>query len=139
MNTKDNQINRNYINDIDKKNESFNINSDYSMNLTQNTTNIDITQNSMITNKDNISFLEKEEEKVMISDELRQNIEKIMDEKFEELIAKINNEFEEKMEALIDEQEEIHNKKMINEAKFYTLERYLKNYCKKANIDYDSL
>ena len=63
----------------------------------------------------------------------------LVDKQFEEEYTKLNNEYEEKIEELLIEQEKIFNKNEMLKAKCNALENYLKNYCKKANIDYDSL
>ena len=75
----------------------------------------------------------------LISPELKEQIEKMVDKQFEEEYKKLNAEYEEKIEELIQEQEEISNKNEIIKAKYDALEEYLKNYCKKANIDYNEL
>ena len=74
-----------------------------------------------------------------IPPELKEQIEKMVDKQFEEEYKKLNAEYEEKIEELIQEQEEIANKNEIVKAKYEALEEYLKNYCKKANIDYNEL
>ena len=74
-----------------------------------------------------------------IPPELKEQIEKIVDKQFEEEYKKLNAEYDEKIEELLQEQEEISNKNEIIKAKYEALEEYLKNYCKKANIDYNDL
>ena len=63
----------------------------------------------------------------------------MVDKQFEEEYKKLNAEYDEKIEELLQEQEEISNKNEIIKAKYEALEEYLKNYCKKANIDYNDL
>ena len=74
-----------------------------------------------------------------IPPELKEQIEKMVDKQFEEEYKKLNAEYDEKIEELLQEQEEISNKNEIIKAKYEALEEYLKNYCKKANIDYNDL
>ena len=72
-------------------------------------------------------------------DEFKEEIEKMVDKQFEEEYSKINKEYDEKLEELLIEQEKIFNKNEMLKAKYNALEKYVKNYCKKANIDYDNL
>lgn len=93
--------------------------------------------------KKNKTTVKKEKKKkskmpIMI-EEFKDEIEKLVDKQFEEEYTKLNNEYEEKIEELLIEQEKIFNKNEMLKAKCNALENYLKNYCKKANIDYDSL
>ena len=74
-----------------------------------------------------------------IPPELKEQIENMVDKQFEEEYRKLNAEYEEKIEELIQEQEDISNRNEIIKAKYEALEEYLKNYCKKANIDYNEL
>ena len=74
-----------------------------------------------------------------IPPELKEQIEKMVDKQFEEEYKKLNAEYDEIIEELLQEQEEISNKNEIIKAKYEALEEYLKNYCKKANIDYNDL
>ena len=78
-------------------------------------------------------------EKREISPELKEQIERMVDAQFEETYKRINAEYDEKIEELIDEQEEISNKNEMIKSKYEALEEYLKNYCKRVNIDYESL
>ena len=71
--------------------------------------------------------------------ELKEQIEKKVDAKFEEQYKLLNSEYDEKIEELLNEYEEICNKNEIIKAKYEALEEYLKNYCKRANIDYNEL
>ena len=80
----------------------------------------------------------KRKKKPIITNEMKEQIEKMVDIQFEEEYNKLNNEYEEKIEELLIEQEKVINKNDIIKAKYDALEAYLKNYCKMANIDYDS-
>ena len=88
---------------------------------------LDLAQNSII--------LEKKE----IAPELKEQIERMVDAQFNEVYKRINAEYDEKIEELIDEQEEISNKNEMIKSKYEALEEYLKNYCKRVNIDYENL
>ena len=82
---------------------------------------------------------EKKKKVPVITDEMKEEIEKMVDKQFEEEYIKLNNEYEDKIEELLNIQEKIFNKNEIVKAKYNALERYLRNYCKKANIDYEGL
>ena len=88
---------------------------------------LDLVQNTII--------LEKKE----IAPELKEQIERMVDAQFNEVYKRINAEYDEKIEELIDEQEEISNKNEMIKSKYEALEEYLKNYCKRVNIDYENL
>ena len=88
---------------------------------------LDLVQNTII--------LEKKE----IAPELKEQIERMVDAQFNEVYKRINAEYDEKIEELIDEQEEISNKNEMIKSKYEALEEYLKNYCKRVNMDYESL
>ena len=88
---------------------------------------LDLAQNTII--------LEKKE----IAPELKEQIERMVDAQFNEVYKRINAEYDEKIEELIDEQEEISNKNEMIKSKYEALEEYLKNYCKRVNIDFESL
>ncbi len=88
---------------------------------------LDLVQNTII--------LEKKE----IAPELKEQIERMVDAQFNEVYKRINAEYDEKIEELIDEQEEISNKNEMIKSKYEALEEYLKNYCKRVNIDFESL
>ena len=81
---------------------------------------------------------QKNKKQIIIA-QFKEQIEKIIDEKFEKEYIKLKNNYEEKIEELLNEQEKIYNKNEIIKAKYYSLERYLKNFCRKLNIDYQSL
>ena len=83
--------------------------------------------------------VKKRKRKPIITDEMKEQIEKMVDLQFEEEFNKLNNEYEEKIEELLIEQEKIIIKNEIIKAKYDALELYLKNYCKMANIDYEKL
>ena len=88
---------------------------------------LDLAQNTII--------LEKKE----IAPELKEQIKRMVDVQFDEVYKRINTEYDEKIEELIDEQEEISNKNEMIKSKYEALEVYLKNYCKRVNIDYENL
>jgi len=100
-------------------------------------------QSSIILNlnleKTKKSKKEKKKKIPVITDEMKEEIESIVDKQFEEEYMKLSNEYENKIEELLNEQEKIFNKNEIIKAKYDALERYVKNYCKKANIDFESL
>ena len=75
----------------------------------------------------------------IITAQFKDELEKMIDEKFEKEYIKLNNDYEEKINELLNEQEKIYNKNEIIKAKYNMLEKYLKNYCRKLNIDYESL
>ena len=111
--------------------------------LENNSINTTLNQNSFIL-QENINereLNEKNDKKktIIISENYKNQIEEIVDKQFEEEYKKLNNEYEEKMEELLNEQEKIFNMNEILKAKYFALERYLKNYCRKANIDYECL
>ena len=81
----------------------------------------------------------KRKTKPKITEEMKAQIEKMVDLQFEEEYNKLNSEYEEKIEELLLEQEKIIIKNEIIKSKYDALEAYLKNYCKMANIDYESL
>ena len=83
--------------------------------------------------------VKKRKRKPIITDEMKEQIEKMVDLQFEEEFNKLNNEYEEKIEELLIELEKIIIKNEIIKAKYDALESYLKNYCKMANIDYEKL
>ena len=83
--------------------------------------------------------VKKAQKKPIITEEMKEQIEKMVDLQFEEEYRKLNDEYEEKIEELLIEQEKVINKNEIIKAKYDALESYLKNYCKMANIDYENL
>ena len=112
-----NNYERSYLNDTTMANSNY----------INNTSKLDLTQNSIdIENKE-------------ISPEIKEQIERMVDAQFEETYKNINAEYDSKIEELLNEQEEICNKNEIIKAKYEALEEYLKNYCKRMNIDYESL
>ena len=84
----------------------------------------------------NTIILEKKKE---IAPELKEQIKRMVDVQFDEVYKRINTEYDKKIEELIDEQEEISNKNEMIKSKYEALEEYLKNYCKRVNIDYENL
>lgn len=75
----------------------------------------------------------------IITEELKEQIEKMVDKEFELQYKELNNYYEQKVEELLNEQETIFNKNEILKQQFNSLVRYIKNYCRKANIDYETL
>ena len=75
----------------------------------------------------------------IITEELKEQIEKMVDKEFELQYKELNNYYEQKVEELLNEQETIFNKNEILKQQFNSLVRYIKNYCRKANIDYEAL
>ena len=75
----------------------------------------------------------------IITEELKEQIEKMVDKEFELQYKELNNYYEQKVEELLNEQETIFNKNEILKQQFNSLVKYIKNYCRKANIDYEAL
>ena len=98
-----------------------------------------INDNSLTNNSKELSQNTIILEKTEISPEIKELIEKMVDDQFEEEYKKINAEYDKKIEELINEREEICNKNEMIKSKYEALEEYLRNYCKRMNIDYDSL
>ena len=112
-----NNYDRSYLNDTTMANSNY----------INNSSNLDLAQNSI--------DLENKE----ISPEIKEQIERMIDAQFEETYKNINVEYDAKIEELLNEQEEICNKNEMIKAKYEALEEYLKNYCKRMNIDYEGL
>ena len=112
-----NNSDRSYLNDTTMANSNY----------INNSSNLDLAQNSI--------DLENKE----ISPEIKEQIERMVDAQFKETYKNINAEYDSKIEELLNEQEEICNKNEMIKAKYEALEEYLKNYCKRMNIDYESL
>ena len=112
-----NNSDRSYLNDTTMANSNY----------INNSSNLDLAQNSI--------DLENKE----ISPEIKEQIERMVDAQFEETYKNINTEYDAKIEELLNEQEEICNKNEMIKAKYEALEEYLKNYCKRMNIDYEGL
>ena len=112
-----NNSDRSYLNDTTMANSNY----------INNSSNLDLAQNSI--------DLENKE----ISPEIKEQIERMIDAQFEETYKNINAEYDSKIEELLNEQEEICNKNEMIKAKYEALEEYLKNYCKRMNIDYEGL
>ena len=112
-----NNSDRSYLNDTTMANSNY----------ISNSSNLDLAQNSI--------DLENKE----ISPEIKEQIERMVDAQFEETYKNINTEYDAKIEELLNEQEEICNKNEMIKAKYEALEEYLKNYCKRMNIDYEGL
>ena len=75
----------------------------------------------------------------IITEELKEQIEKMVDKEFELQYKELNNYYGQKVEELLNEQETIFNKNEILKQQFNSLVKYIKNYCRKANIDYEAL
>ena len=75
----------------------------------------------------------------ILLEEFKDQLDDMLDKHFENEYEKLNNEYEKKIEILLNEQEAIFNKNEILKEKNNALEKYLKNTCKKINIDYESL
>ena len=139
---------QNEENNIIEKNRNYN---NSILNDDANTTYSDSNKNGISMNMSMMSMNQKEEvlkeskkvkkrkRKPIITDEMKEQIEKMVDLQFEEEYRKLNDEYEEKIEELLIEQEKVINKNEIIKAKYDALESYLKNYCKMANIDYENL
>ena len=112
-----NNSDRSYLNDTTIANSNY----------INNSSKLDLAQNSI--------DLENKE----ISPEIKEQIERMVDAQFEETYKNINTEYDAKIEELLNEQEEICNKNEMIKAKYEALEEYLKNYCKRMNIDYEGL
>ena len=112
-----NNSDRSYLNDTTMANSNY----------INNSSNLDLAQNSI--------DLENKE----ISPEIKEQIERMVDAQFEETYKNINTEYDAKIEELLNEQEEICNKNEMIKAKYEALEEYLKTYCKRMNIDYEGL
>ena len=74
-----------------------------------------------------------------LSAEIKEQIAKMVDAQFSEEYNKLNQEFNDKIEELINEQEMMDDKYEIIKAKYDALEEYIRNYCKRNNIDFNSL
>ena len=116
-----NKIEPSFFNNTTMANSTF-INNSYNIDDSKN-----LTQNIIIP------------QKMELSPEIKEQIEKMVDSQFEEAYKALNDEYDMKIEELINEQEEISNKNEMIKSKYEALEEYLKNYCKRANIDYEAL
>ena len=116
-----NKIEPSFFNNTTMANSTF-INNTYNIDDSKN-----LTQNIIIP------------QKMELSPEIKEQIEKMVDSQFEEAYKALNDEYDMKIEELINEQEEISNKNEMIKSKYEALEEYLKNYCKRANIDYEGL
>ena len=135
--------NRNYNNSIlneDAKTTYSESNKDgLSMNMSMMSMSMSMSMNQKEEVLKESKQVKKAQKKPIITEEMKEQIEKMVDLQFEEEFNKLNNEYEEKIEELLIEQEKIINKNEIIKAKYDALESYLKNYCKMANIDYENL
>ena len=137
-------IEQNEENNIIKKNRNYNnsiLNEDAKTTYSESSKN-GMSMSMSMNQKEEVlkeSKKVKKTKKPIITKEMKEQIEKMVDLQFEEEYNKLNNEYEEKIEELLIEQEKIINKNEIIKAKYDALESYLKNYCKMANIDYENL
>ena len=104
-----------------------------------NTTYSQTLNNEKASNNSSIIVKKTKKTTSLINQEFIEKIEKKIDEQLEEEYIKLNCEYEQKIEQLLNEQENIFNKNELMKAKYYALEKYLKFYCKKLNIDYESM
>ena len=133
-----NNYNKEIINKIKDGDKSYFIKEDNSINSTYDKTLNDLfIEKSKKSRSDTIKM--HKNKMPIITAIFKEELEKMVDEKFEEEYIKLNNDYEEKINELLNEQEKIYNKNEIIKAKYYALEKYLKNYCRKLNIDYESL
>ena len=126
------------LNEDSNANNETQLDSNYSNSFIRNN-DISLTQDSLILNRKEKKQKKKKKTVPIMTEEFKEEIEKMVDKQFEKEYSKLNKEYEEKLEELLNEQEKIFNKNEMLKAKYNALEKYLKNYCKKVNIDYDSL
>ena len=107
--------------------------------INSNNTTYSQTLNNEKTSINNSIIVKKTKKTPLINQEFIEKIEKLIDEQLEEEYIKLNGEYEQKIEQLLNEQENIFNKNELIKAKYYALEKYLKYYCKKLNVDYESM
>ena len=119
--------------DIEKV-ENYNKNNDDDYNFEDSINNKTLDQTMLKNEK-----IDEIDENKLISKEYKEEIERMVDKQFEIEFINLKKEYETKLEELLNEQEKLINKNEILNAKFYILERYLEHYCKKENIDYESL
>ena len=74
-----------------------------------------------------------------LSAEIKEQIAKMVDAQFSEEYNKLNQEFNDKIEELINEQEMMDDKYEIIKAKYDALEEYIKNYCKRNNMNNNNI
>ena len=133
--------NRNYNNSIlnDDANTTYSDSNKNGMSMNMSMMSMSMSMNQKEEVLKESKKVKKRKRKPIITDEMKEQIEKMVDLQFEEEFNKLNNEYEEKIEELLIEQEKIIIKNEIIKAKYDALESYLKNYCKMANIDYEKL
>ena len=134
-----NNYNKEIINKIKDGDKSYFIKEDNSINSTYDKTLNDLFIEKSNKNNCSENVKKQKNKKPIITTQFKEKLEKMIDEKFEKEYIKLNNDYEEKINELLNEQEKIYNKNEIIKAKYYALEKYLKNYCRKLNIDYESL
>ena len=91
-------------------------------------------KNNINLNEDNvIDIIEEKYDNEEIKKIIEDKVDFYMNREYEELF----NEYEEKINDLLEYQEKVFIKNEILKQKIYSLNNYLKLYCKKNNIDYD--
>ena len=91
-------------------------------------------KNNINLNEDNvIDIIEEKYDNEEIKKIIEDKVDFYMNKEYEELF----NEYEEKINDLLEYQEKVFIKNEILKQKIYSLNNYLKLYCKKNNIDYD--
>ena len=91
-------------------------------------------KNNINLNEDNvIDIIEEKYNNEEIKKIIEDKVDFYMNREYEELF----NEYEEKINDLLEYQEKVFIKNEILKQKIYSLNNYLKLYCKKNNIDYD--
>ena len=91
-------------------------------------------KNDINLNEDNvIDIIEEKYDNEEIKKIIEDKVDFYMNKEYEELF----NEYEEKINDLLEYQEKVFIKNEILKQKIYSLNNYLKLYCKKNNIDYD--
>ena len=107
--------------------------------INSNNTTYSQTLNNEKTSINSSIRVKKTKKRSLINQEFIEEIEKKIDEQLEEEYIKLNCEYEQKIEQLLNEQENIFNKNELIKAKYYAMEKYLKYYCKKLNVDYENM
>ena len=146
---KENKIKQEEINYNTKLNNKLNYdNSFWDNNDISNNTSLEMNLNNIYLEKqekNNINHKKQKQQikhlnkEPIITEEFKEIIEDMIDKQFELQYNELNNYYEQKVEELLNEQEKIFNKNQILKQKFNSLVKYIKNYCRKANIDYEAL
>ena len=134
---------------IDKPSILSETKSDSMINISLEKINQSQTNNSIIISENKILKEEYDEEEededeeidedAELSLEVKEQIEKMVEANFKEEYDKLNKEYNDKIEEIINEREALSDKYEIIKAKYDALEEYIKSYCKRNNIDYNSL